>query len=299
MGWFNRADVLAAGYSDAELRSRLRRGVWSRLGHDAFVEHGDWPADEPPWDRARRLHLLAVRAVTDRLDGAVVSHQSAAVVHGLPLWGLDLSKVHVTKPTGRVRSSASLSLHRSPVGPDELTEVNGLRVTTVERSIAEAACGATYEVGVVLGDAALRDRLTTPEQLVATAERHRHWRGSPAARAAARFANGLSESVGETRLRVLMDNHRLPRAELQVEIRDEAGNLIARVDFLLGQVLIVEFDGALKYGDGAATVMAEKWREDRLRERGYSVVRTSWSDLDHPAATAARLYRALASHPRP
>jgi len=58
-------------------------------------------------------------------------------------------------------------------------------------------------------------------------------------------------------------------------------------------VLIVEFDGAQKYGDTADAVLAEKWREDRLRERRYRVTRVSWSDLDHADATATRLRRHL------
>ncbi|MEV0289069.1 type IV toxin-antitoxin system AbiEi family antitoxin domain-containing protein [Kribbella sp. NPDC050820] len=293
-GWFKRSDVLAAGYSDAELRRRLRRGQWARLSRDAFVERSEWPVDEPPWERARRLHLLAVRAVTDRLENVVVSHQSAAVVHGLPTWGLDLRRVHVTRSTGRIRSSETLSVHRSPLEADEITEVGGVRVTTVDRAITEAACTASYEVGVVLADAALRDGLTCSERLVRTADRHQHWAGSPAARAAARFADGLSESVGESRLRVLMDNCQLPEPRLQVEILADDRQLIGRVDFLLPGELVVEFDGALKYGETAEAVIAEKWREDRLREHGYQVARVIWPDLDRPRATAARLLRRLA-----
>jgi hypothetical protein len=291
-GWFTRADVLAAGYTDSELRRRLHHGQWTRLARDAFVEHGDWP-DESPWDRAKRLHLLTIRAVADRLGAAVISHQSAAVLHGLPTWGLDLTRVHVSRSTGRVRSGDTLVVHRSPLTEDEVIELDGLRVVCVERAIIETTCSTSYEVGIVLADAALRDRLTTSEQLAATWDRHRHWRGSPAARSAVRFADGLSESVGESRLRVLMDNHRLPTPELQVEIRADDGRLIGRVDFLLLGELIVEFDGAHKYGNSADSILAEKWREDRLRERGYRVARVSWSDLDHPRSTAARLHRAL------
>ncbi|WP_130386777.1 hypothetical protein [Kribbella sp. VKM Ac-2569] len=111
------------------------------------------------------------------------------------------------------------------------------------------------------------------------------------------FANPLSESVGESRFRVLLANHGLPTPELQVEIRDADGRLIGRVDFLLGGVLIVEFDGAMKYGENAAdAVLAEKWREDRLRERGYGVARVGGGDLNHPHETAERLWRALRAH---
>ncbi|MEU8223840.1 type IV toxin-antitoxin system AbiEi family antitoxin domain-containing protein [Kribbella sp. NPDC048915] len=298
-GWFTRADAATAGYSDSELRRRLRSGQWSRLSRDAYVEPAEWPATEEPWEKARRLHLLKIRAAVERMgDGAVISHQSAAVLHGLPTWGLDLTKVQLTKPAGRARSDLLANVHRSRFAPGEITVVDGLRVVTPARAIVEAACTSSYEAGVVLADAALHANLVTTDALITTADRYRFWHGSPAARAAVRFADGLSESVGESRLRVLMANQGLPKPRLQVEIRDENGRLIARVDFLLGTRLIVEFDGAIKYGAlkyGAATdaVLAEKWREDRLRARGYHVVRTGWADFKQPEATAHRIRYAL------
>lgn len=199
-------------------------------------------------------------------------------------------------------------MHRGAVSADEIVELDGLKVTTVDRAVVETACTTSYEVGVVLADAALHEPLTTREQssphnqlttrgqLVAAVHRHRHWRGVPAAHAAVLFADGRSESVGESRLRVLMANHGLPTPELQVEIRDVDGGLIGRVDFLLAGVLVVEFDGAMKYGDNADAVLAEKYREDRLRERGYGVARVNWADLDHPHKTAARLRQALSAY---
>jgi very-short-patch-repair endonuclease len=292
-GWFCRADAAAAGYGDGELRLRLRQRRWLRLTRDVYVDPADWPADEAPWDRARRLHVLTTRGIVHRMGpDAVVSHQSAAVLHGLPTWGLDLSRVHITRPAQRTRSDGSTRLvHRSPIEAEEVTEIDGLRVTTPARSIAEAAGVSSYEVGVVLADAALHRQLVTPDELIAVAEQHKHWGGSPRARAAALFANGLSESVGESRLRVLMGNEGLPEPRLQVEIRDQDGRLIGRVDFLLFEDLIVEFDGNQKYGDGAETVVSEKWREDRLRARGFGVARVGWVDLSHPRATAEAIRR--------
>jgi very-short-patch-repair endonuclease len=293
-GWFTRADVIAAGYSDSELRRRLRSGQWVRASYNSYVEPRATPADETRWERALRLHRLNIQMAHERLGDAVVSHQSAAVLHGLPQWGTDLAKVHFTKPAaGRDRTGRAIRVHRSPVAADEVALVDGLPVTSVERAIVETTCTTSYEVGVVLSDAALRLGSTTQDRLATVVRRHRHWPGSPAARAAVRFANGLSESVGESRLRVLMANHGLPAPQLQVEIRDAAGRLIGRVDFLLSGRLIVEFDGAVKYGDGSDAVLAEKWREDRLREAGYGVIRVGWPDLDRPQATAHRIRQAV------
>ncbi|MEV0795311.1 hypothetical protein [Kribbella sp. NPDC050459] len=298
-GWFTRADARAAGYSDDEFRQRVRGGQWLRLSFNSYVDPRDWPADEPPWERAIRLHLLSVRMAGARLRDVVVSHQSATMLHGLPVWGTDLTKAHFTRAaSGRARSGRGIRLHRSssPIVEDEVVELGGLRVTCVDRAIVETTCTTSYEVGVVLADAALRMRLTTRDRLAGVVRRHRRWHGSPAAAAAALFANALSESVGESRLRVLMANQGLPPPELQVEIRGADGRLIGRVDFLLAGVLVIEFDGALKYGNTADAVLAEKWREDRLREHGYGVFRVGWADLDHPRDTAARIWQALKRH---
>jgi hypothetical protein len=293
-GWFSRRDAIAAGYSPSELQLRVRQGRWLRMSRDVYVEPEDWPADETPWDRARRTHLLAIRAVTARFGAdVVVSHQSAAVLHGLPLWGLDLSRVHVTRPSRRTRSERTVIVHRSALEDDETTLIDGIRVTTVGRSVAETTASSSYEVGVVLADAALHQGLVSADELVTTADRFPQWTGSPAARAAARFADGLSESVGESRTRVLMANAGMPKPRLQVVIRDQNGGFVARVDILVDEELAVEFDGEYKYGGNPDAVLAEKWREDRIRACDYRVARVSWSDLDEPTRTADRLWTAL------
>ena len=106
------------------------------------------------------------------------------------------------------------------------------------------------------------------------------------------FADGRSESVGESRSRVLTHDFGLPPPELQVEYYDADG-LIGRVDFdFPGLSSVTEFDGRLKYAGASSDVLvAEKLREDRLRGIGLAVVRTRWSDLDHPRRTAARIAR--------
>jgi very-short-patch-repair endonuclease len=72
--------------------------------------------------------------------------------------------------------------------------------------------------------------------------------------------------------------------------------LIGRVDFLVGDRVVVEFDGMVKYGgaDGREALAAEKRREDRLRTAGYEVVRLTWADLHQPEHVARAIRQAMA-----
>jgi hypothetical protein len=62
------------------------------------------------------------------------------------------------------------------------------------------------------------------------------------------------------------------------------------------QRTVGEFDGRIKYGrllkpgqDPGEVVYAEKVREDAVRAEDLGVVRWTWADLDHFAATAAHI----------
>jgi Transcriptional regulator, AbiEi antitoxin len=294
-GWFNRADARACGYTESEIRERLRVGRWRRLCRDGYVEAAAEPAAETPWDRGARLHRLTAAAVLHRMGGtAVVSHQSALVLHGLPVWGLSLDRVHVTKPTGRWRSSAELVVHRARIEPNDVVGAGELRVMSAARAAVEAACGSSYHAAVVLFDTVLHQGVVSRTDIEALVQRLRHRTGSPRARNALAFADGRSESVGESRLRTLMADYGLPTPDLQVELFDhEERSFIGRVDFLFrDQGVVVEFDGESKYAN-AGDLVAEKRREDRIRRVGYSVIRLAWADLDRPVRTTRLISDAL------
>lgn len=254
----------------------------------------------PPWDRVRLTHLRQVHAVMNamRPGSVAVSHQSAMALHGLPIWGLDLSCVHVTRVDGRSGGVVAGVQHHLGVLTDaDLTVVNGRLTTSIARATLESACTAPFEVAVVGIDAALRAGRLGEDEVRRLRSVMAFWPGSAAARAALRFGDGLSESVGESRLRVLMYEHGLPRPRLQTEFYDRLG-LIGRVDFDFDEYeSVVEFDGALKYGGGSPEVLIrEKRREDRLRALGRIVIRTDWSDFDHPAELAAGILQTLHRH---
>jgi hypothetical protein len=109
------------------------------------------------------------------------------------------------------------------------------------------------------------------------------------ARAAVEFADGRSESVGESLSRVRMADAGLPPPELQLNVFGALGDWLARPDFCWEELGVLgEFDGRVKYlgtrEEVARAVMQEKRREARLREMGWVVVRWEWADLgDLPA----------------
>ncbi|HWD77636.1 MAG TPA: type IV toxin-antitoxin system AbiEi family antitoxin domain-containing protein [Kribbella sp.] len=284
-GVFSRRQAVLSGYTPKQIRLRLGDGRWVRIRHGQYAERLDLTGLDP-WDRARHEHLQMVHAVVNsrRTSAVAVSHQSALALHGLPLWGLDLTRVHITRREERTSGRiAGVHHHAGGLAAADLTRVSGLATTTVARALFETACTTSFEAAVVAFDAALQRRLVADEDVRRLLEVTEYWPGSPTARAALSFSDPLSASVGESRLRVLLSNHGLPAPALQVEFYDARG-FIARVDFFFAEFdTVVEFDGRLKYAGASGDVLVrEKIREDRLRAKGLQVVRAEWSDLNRP-----------------
>jgi len=300
-GVFSRRQALESGFSPDQIARCLAEGRWERIRRGQYAESVDpsalTPWEREPWEHRRRLHAVMNSL---RSGSVAVSHQSALVLHDLPLWGLDLGRVHVNRLDGQSGGViAGVQHHLGKLTDADLMEIEGRLVTTVPRAILESACTTSFEVAVVIIDAALREYHLGDEVIRNLLQMSEFWPGGPTARAALRFANGLSESVGESRVRVFLRQHGLPAPLLQVEFHDADG-FIGRVDFYFPEYdTVVEFDGHLKY-DGATSgvLVREKRREDRLRALGLHVVRTDWSDLNRPAHLVASIRQAFTRHHR-
>jgi hypothetical protein len=289
----------AAGYNYYEVRRLLRAGDLSPVRRGAYVV-GQLP------ERAEARHRLAVLAAVRELDAeAVVSHVSAAVLHGLPTWTIPLARVHVTKSRpDHGRRSRSVHVHPAHLDPTEIVMVDGIAVTSVARTVIDAARGATFEQAVVVTDAALAIGLVTRDELARALGNLARRRGVSLARRAVEFADGRAESVGESRSRVAIARAGLPAPRLQWPVRRPNGTLIGRVDFAwLDYGVIGEFDGEIKYGrllrpdqSPGDVVFEEKLREDELRTEAWEVVRWTWPELAAFAAVATRWHRAQTRH---
>jgi hypothetical protein len=209
-----RPALLAAGWRDSELQRDRRSGRLAVLRRGAYlVERGEAL-------RAERRHRLLITAETSRVSPeAVVSHVSAAVMYGLPVWGLPLTQVHVTRDRpGGARAGSKVRVHAAPLESWERTAVAGLAVTSVARTLVDLARTAPFEVAIPVLDAALHGRLVGPEQLDRALLRATGWRGGPAARRAVAFADGRAESVGESRSRVALRRAGIPSPVCQWEV---------------------------------------------------------------------------------
>jgi hypothetical protein len=131
-----------------------------------------------------------------------------------------------------------------------------------------------------LVEAALRADPVTWSSLGAEHARRVPRRGSDRVAAVLGFARAASESVLESRTRVLWHEAGLPPPCQQAVIRAD-GRFLARVDFLWEDArLIVEVDGLAKYAERGA-LQDEKARQNRLVAAGYTVRRFTWSDVVH------------------
>jgi hypothetical protein len=291
-----RRDAVGQGWTDDELARLVRTGAWTRLARGAYLDGA------PPGDAFAR-HRLLVRAILSGLGtAAVVSHQSAAVLHGLPLWGARLDEVHVTRrPPAWNDSRGTLRVHVARLRDDEVTSVDGIPVTGLARTVLDLARSLPFEAAVVVLDAALHRRRIVHEELLRRLFDIAGTRGSRAAARAVRFADARSESVGESRSRLLLHRLDLAPSALQFEVRTSEGLLVGRTDFAWEEQRVLgEFDGRVKYGrllrPGQApgdAVFEEKRREDALRAEDWALVRWTWADVDQPGRLSRWLQRAL------
>lgn len=240
---------------------------------------------------AQRVSALArITAVAERLASAVVSHESAAALWGLPLVTAG-TRVHVlqrSRPSAR--RAKDIARHITRVPPDQITVHRGLPVTTLERTVVDCAMTLRTEPGLILADAALHagaDLDLCREILASLGPRS----GSVRARTVLEYADGGAESPGETRARLLFLRAGFPRPVTQVPITLPSVTFWSDLGWL-DQRVLAEYDGVAKYsaqGSAAAAVLEEKRREELIVAEGYRVVRIDRTDLRDDALLATRL----------
>ena len=270
------------GWTDRSLAAAVADGSWYRLRRGWYMAAED---REPLWEEERhRAHVIAV--ARDARSEAVMSHTSAAVLWRLPLYGIRCGWVHTTMNRGdRISSASDVRRHVAPLPESDVTIVDGIRCTTLGRTVFDLIRTLPLAAAIAVADAAERQmalRLREWDVDAVTSWRAGLWerlddaanaRGIRAARWVARFADGRAQLPGESVSRLQL--HRLGFAppRLQTPVPGPGGRTY-HVDFELVEVnCFGEFDGKDKYLDEAMrsgltleqVLLDEKRREDWIR----------------------------------
>ena len=250
---------------------RVRRGVYvERLSFEAL----------PPW----RRYAVRVHAFTKKHPDAVLCLESAAVLHGLPLFG-EPRDVHVYDES---RSSSwrhsDVCVHTSE-DDRAIQAVGGIRVTAFGDTVIDLARVLPPAQGLALADAAAsaaQGGMVSIGELHARSAEQRNTRGRARLRWVWEHADARAESPAESVSRAVILWSGFEVSELQREFRYEGER--DRTDFHFPSCgAIGESDGWQKYGlgdaDAAARLLAEeKRREDRLRRNGHPFARWDLRD---------------------
>jgi hypothetical protein len=282
-----RAQARAAGISDARVRSLVRRRQWS-VPHRGVLS----PLPDGAADVGGRCATIRATAAALLHPGCVISHRSAAAVHGLPLFHQPRRPELTVPDDARECTRSGIAVRAAALAPRDAAYWFGAAITSVARTVTDLARNDGIAAALVAADAALAEGTVSKDEIHAAVERAAGWPGVRQARFVARFADGLAESPLESLTRLCLADGGLPPPELQVVVVAEGRQ--HRTDMLWRSPRVVlEADGRLKYTDDA--LWQEKLRQERLERAGYRVVRVTWSDVTHrPAETVWRVRCALA-----
>lgn len=243
-GPFTLSTAKGCGISARALQSRQYRRLFSGVYADARLDV--------------TAELLA-RAVALVLPvGAVVGGTTAALLHGADVRRLGDGLVYVVSARADqlrrrgVRSTAAL------LEPGDVVEVHGVPCLSPTRAAFDLARNRWLVDAVVGIDAMLNRGGCRLDDLRAYIVDRPGWRGIRWARAAVEHAEPLSESVMETRQRMALVLDGLPRPRAQVEVREDSGRFVARLDHGYEEWKVgLDYDGE---------VHATSWREDLERQ---------------------------------
>jgi predicted transcriptional regulator of viral defense system len=272
------------------------RGEEHRVSRGVYLPSEAWGSAS---DTER--YLMRVRGIANtRQSDPVYSFWSAAALHGLPVLGNWPDSVHVSVGrAGGGRSSGQLVRHVIPVEPHDVVEIDGLRVTSVARTVVDLASTRDVTSSIVAADRALhvgrwdkRLPMATRSQLHDVYVRRMPFHGSVRARRVIAAAVEKADSPLETVSRLNMAAVGLPRPVLQKRFDDYRG-LIGFSEFYWPEFALVgEADGKAKYLDPRyrrgrtleRVLLDEKERADRLRAIGLDVSRWGWEIGSQPEA---------------
>ena len=261
---------------------QLASSAWRHLGPGLYMSAAS--ASDP---------LSLLRTISHRLPaGAAFSGRTAAWLDGLDLPPCE--PIEITIPDYTASSGwRGITIRRRQLSSTELGEAKGLTVTARVRTVADIGRDLEEFDAVAAVDMALHAELIKPPDLIEYLRQNQRGYRSGRLRRVVDLSDGKAESPMESRLRVHLVKHRLPRPELQVPLFDKRGRLLGRADlYYRSHRLVIEYDG----GGHRDRLAEDDRRQNALLSAGYGLLRFTAADLlGTPHLTVARVRAALAA----
>jgi hypothetical protein len=285
-GAFSRPQALGAGLRPHQLRYLLEVGRVSRIARGVYAVTGS----PITWEQRAMASLLL------RPD-ATLAFQAAGHVHGL--LAAPLHEPPLIVPPGTSARGALGRLHRLDLPLAHRAVVDGLRTTTAARTLVDLSDVLGTRQVTKLIDQAISSSGISPNVLRSICEDANHVRrsGRDAVLAALAAWEGIRPgSPAEARLVRFLREWGLPEPDRQVPIRDEAGEVIGRVDLGWPRVRFgVEYDGL--HWHGPARWLEDEARHGAICRSGWTLLHVGTRDLLPSSDLRVRIGRHLALEP--
>jgi len=224
------------------------------------------------------LYMAAVLACG---PGAVLSHRSAARLHGIRDWGY--TRIEVTVAGRSPRAHPGVAVHRSTTLTEaDVTTVDNTPVTTIHRTLLDLA---------EVVDQRQLERAFDQAEIVEGLDLHAindQLARNPTRKGAKKVRRVLNEHyIGTTPTEndfeeaflALTQSLGLPDPTPQLYIDPGDGGPMIRADFAWPELrIVVETDGRRTHGTRQA-FESDRRRDQRLIAAGWRVIRTTWRQI--------------------
>jgi hypothetical protein len=297
--WDGKRESRRRGQLVAELASR-QHGVVARwqlreIGYGADAIDG-WIARSGLIAIYRGIYAVGRRPLTEtgRCMAAVLAGGDNAALSDRPaswVWDLDDSlggPLHVAVPSNR-RSRIGLVFHRRHLPPDERTVQAGIPITTVARTLFDAAATQSpTRLRHMIALAEIRHLADTPS-LPELMERYKGAQGMARLRAVmgSIAAEGVANRELELRFADFLAEWRIPPPQKNVPITVSDGRTLTVDCFWPDAALVVELDSRRHHADWEAAE-TDRARDAALIAIGLRSMRVTWRRLHQERAQLAQ-----------
>lgn len=275
------AQAQQLGVTHGTIRSQVGAGRWTTLAPGVY-----FAGNGRPNKGSRRWAALLASG-----DGAVLSHRSAAEIHGFGRALDGVVEVSIANERQEV-PLPGVRVRRSRLLPAKATTYQGWPITTAADTVLDLASGlrSPHDVVALLTDACRSRAVTADRILRAMGQRKRQRHRQLIKDVLADVQWGVESNLEHKYLVRVERPHGLPIGKRQVKARSQG--VVTRKDVEYDEYgTVVELDGRL--GHEGSGRHRDRRRDNSSTRRGKWTLRYGHGDLEEPCQVAAEVAEVL------